>query len=49
MFALLQAMWFKGSKGTYANNKKLMCLVVTLVENMDNISINHWPLPPLPF
>jgi hypothetical protein len=36
MLALLQAMWFKGSKGTYAN-KKLKCLV-TLVKYGQHIN-----------
>lgn len=44
MLALLQAMWFKGSKGTYANKKKLKCLV-TLVKYGQHIKLIIGPHP----
>ncbi len=47
MLALLQAMWFKGSKGTYAN-KKVMDVLGNLGKRWTNISMNHWAPPPTP-
>ncbi|CAK9861212.1 unnamed protein product, partial [Sphagnum jensenii] len=48
ILALLQAMWFKGSKGTTYANKKLKCLVTFGKIWTTYQLIIHCPSPPPP-